>query len=122
MLARLGSGFEVCFPIHRIDHRKQHIDVEFTAERAIGGECLQDRRRIGEPGGLNDDPRKTRRQTAFAIDQKLTQCQLQIAPRDAADAAVAEQHGLLGAVAHQSIVNADDAEFIDNHRRSLPLR
>jgi hypothetical protein len=96
--------------------------VEFTAERAVGRECLQDRRRIGEPGGLNDDPRETRHQAAFAIDQKLTQCQLQIAPCDAADAAIAEQHGLFGAVAHQSVVNADGAEFIDNYRRPLPLR
>src|SRR6516165_8412573 len=43
----------------------------------------------------------------LAIDQKLTQRQLQVAAGDAAHTTVAEQHGLVGTAAQKSIIDAD---------------
>ena len=47
---------------------------------------------------------------------------LQVAARDAAGAAVAEQHRRLGAVAHQRIVDADRAELVDDDGGAVSLR
>ena len=79
-----------------IDHRHDHLDEEFAAERAVGRERLQDRRRVGEPAGLDDDAHERRNLAALAIDHELAQRILQVGAGDAADAAVAEQRGLVG--------------------------
>ena len=44
---------------------------------------------------------------------------LQIGAGNAAQAAIAEQHGLVGALAHQRVVDAGGAEFVDHHRGAL---
>jgi len=59
---------------------------------------------------------------ALTLDHQLAQGLLQVAARDAAQAAIAEQHGLVGALAHQRVVDAGGAEFVDHHRGTLPLR
>ena len=59
---------------------------------------------------------------ALAIEHQPAQRDLQIGAGDAADAAVAEQHGFFGAVAQQRVVDADGAVFVDDHRRALPFR
>ena len=58
---------------------------------------------------------------ALAVEHQPAQRDLQIGAGDAADAAVAEQHGLVGAVAHQRVVDADGAEFVDDRPRCLRL-
>ena len=108
--------------VHRIDHREHDVDVKFAAERAIGGEGLQDRRRIGEPRCLDQDAGERRHRAALAVEHEPAQRDLQIGARDAAQAAVAEEHGCLGAVAHQRIVDADSAELVDDHRGALAFR
>ena len=45
---------------------------------------------------------------------------LQIGAGDAAQAAVAEQHGLVGARSHQRVVDADRAELVDDDRGAWP--
>ena len=96
--------------------------MEFAAERAIGGEGLQDRPGIGETGGFDHDAAERRYGAVLAIEHQAAQRRLQIGARDAADAAVAEQHGLLGAVAHQRVVDADGAELVDDDGGALPFR
>ena len=44
-LRRPGERFATGF---RIDHRHHHVDMEHLAERAVGGEGLQDGRGIGK--------------------------------------------------------------------------
>ena len=106
----------------RVDHRHHRLDMEHLAERAVGGEGLQDRRRIGEPAGLDHDAAEVGQFAALALDHHAAQRLLQIAARDAAQAAIAEQHGLVGARAHQRVVDAGGAEFVDHHRGALPFR
>ena len=57
----------------------------------------------------------------LAIEHQAAQRRLQIGARDAADATVAEQHGFLGAVAHQRVVDADGAELVDDDGGALPF-
>ena len=96
--------------------------MKFAAERAVGGESLQDRRRIGEPRCLDQDAGERRHRAALAIEDKPSQRRLQIGAGDAAQAAVAEENGFLGAVAHQRVVDADSAELVDDHRGALTFR
>src|ERR1700722_1696735 len=96
--------------------------MEFAAERAIGGEGLQDRSGIGETRGLNHDASERRYRAALAIEHQAAQRRLQIGARNAADAAVAEQHGLVSAVTDQHVVDADGAEFVDDDGGALPFR
>ena len=79
-------------------------------------------RRVGEARGLDHDALEIRQLAALALDHHAAQRMLQVAARDAAQAAIAEQHGLVGAVAHQRVVDAGRAEFVDHHRGALALR
>ncbi len=114
LLARFRRLTERRLAVDRVDHRQHHVDVKLAAQRAIGGEGLQDRRRIGQPRGLDQDAGERRHRAALAIEHELTQRLLQIGAGDAAQAAVADEHGLLGGVAHQRVVDADGAEFVDD--------
>ncbi len=122
LLAGLRGGIEIGLAGDAIHNREQHVDVEFAAERAVGRKRLQDRPRIGEPAGLDHDAPEWRHRAALTVEHQAAQRELQIAPRDAADAAVAEQHGLVGARPHQRIVDADRAEFIDDDGGAAALR
>ncbi len=122
LLARFGRRCRAPFAVDGVDHGQHHIDMKFAAERAVGRKRLQDRRRIGEARGFDDDASERRHRAALAIEHQAAQRDLQIGAGDAADAAVAEQHGLFGAVAQQRIVDADRAELVDDHRRALPFR
>src|ERR1043166_8795823 len=63
-----------------------------------------------------------RQQSAVTLGDEPAQRYLQVAARDAAGAAVAEQHRRLCAVAHQRIVDADRAELVDDDGGAAPLR
>jgi hypothetical protein len=52
----------------------------------------------------------------------MAQRNLQIGARGAADAAVAEQHGVFSGAAHQRIVDADGAEFVDDDSGAVSFR
>ncbi len=74
------------------------------------------------PAGFDHDAAERRYGTALAIEHQTAQRRLQVGARDAADAAVAEQHSLLGAVAHQRVVDADGTELVDDDGGALPFR
>ena len=122
LLARLRRPVEGFPARHRVDDRKRDLGVELGAERAVGRKRLQDRAGVGEAAGLDDDAAERRQQTAVAFGDEPAQRHLQVAARDAAGAAVAEQHRRLGAVAHQRIVDADRAELVDDDGGAAPLR
>ncbi len=96
--------------------------VELAAERLVGGKGLQDRARIGEAAGFDHDAGELREFSALALGDEAAHCDLQIGARGAADAAIAEQHRLVRARAHQDVVDADRAELVDDHRRAGPFR
>ena len=91
LLARLGGAVERGFAVDRVDHGQHHLDVKFAAERAVGGEGLQDRAGIGETAGLDHDAAERRHRAALAIDHQAAQRVLQVGAGVAAEAAVAEQ-------------------------------
>ena len=70
LLFRLGHPLEIAFAVDGVDDRDQGLQVEFAAERPVGGKGLQYRTRIGEPGGLDDDPLEARHRAARAIGEQ----------------------------------------------------
>ncbi len=104
------------------DHRDDGLDEEFAAERAVGRESGQDRARIRQPAGLDHDAAEMRNDAALAVDHHAVQRHLQVGAEIAAQAAVAEQHGLLAAVAQQRIVDAGLAELVDQDGGAAALR
>ena len=109
-------------PGYSVDRRHHRLDMEHATERAVGRECLQDRARIGEPAGFDHDAAKVGQFAALAFHDHAAQRPLQIGAGNAAEATVAEQHGFVGAGAHQCVVNAGCAELVDHHRSALPCR
>ena len=114
LLARFRRPAERIEAVLGVDQRQHHFDMEHLAERAVGGKGLQDRAGIGKARGLDDDAAEVGDLAAVAFHQHAAQRLLQIAARDAAQAAIAEQHGLVGAGADQRVVDAGSAEFVDD--------
>jgi hypothetical protein len=56
------------------------------------------------------------------LDHHPAQRLLQVRAGDAAQAAVPQQHGFVGARSHECIVDAGRPEFIDDNRGALPFR
>jgi len=97
---------------------------EFAAQRAIGGEGLQDRPRICEARWFSINIRRELRQRgrgARASATRLAQRVLQIGAGVAAQAAIAEQRDIVGRAAHERIVDADAAELVDDDRGARTL-
>ena len=87
------------------------------ADVLVDEEGLRHRRRIGEAGGLDDDGVEL----ALAPHQPLDDAD-QVAAHGAADAAVVHlEHFLVGAD-DQLVVDADLAEFVDDHGVFLAVR
>ena len=83
----------------------------------VDEEGLRHRRRIGEPGRLDDD----RVELALAAHQPVEDAN-QVAPHGAADAAVVHfEHFLVGAD-DEVVVDADFAELVDDHGVFLAVR
>ena len=95
--------------------------MKHVTERAVGGESLQDRARIGEAAGLDHDTAEVRQFPAIAFHHHAAQRLLQVAAGGAAQAPIAKQHGFIGARAHQRVVDARRAEFVDDDRGALSL-
>ena len=98
-----------------VDHGDHHLGMEFRAQRAVGGEGLQDRAGIGQPAGLDQDPLELRHRALRALGHQIAQRHLQVGAGVAAQAAVAEQRHLIARSAHQRVVDADTAELVDDH-------
>ena len=95
--------------------------MEFAAETAVGGKGLQNRTRIGQSRGLDDDPLEARDGAARPISEQSPQRLLQIGADVAAQAAIAEQHRHLAARPQKRIVDADFAVLVDHDRRVGPF-
>ena len=122
LLARFRRPAERVEAADGADHRQHHLDEEFPAQRPIGRERLQDRPRIGEPAGLDHDPPERRHRAARALGHQAAQRHLQVGAGIAAEAAVAEQRDLVGAVADERVVDADGAVLVDHDRGVAALR
>ncbi len=114
LLSRFRRALERVDAVCCIDHGRDYLDVEFAAQRAIGGEGLQDRSRIGEPARLDQDALELRDLAVRALGHEIAQRDLQVGADVAAQAAVAEQGHLVGRAAHQRVVDTHAAELVDD--------
>jgi hypothetical protein len=78
---------------------------------------LCDRRRIGEPRGLNNNPVEL----AFLPHQAIENAN-EIAAHSAANTAIVHFENFLVGPDHEIVIDADFAEFIDDHRIFLAMR
>ena len=93
------------------------VELGLRADVLVDEEGLRHRRRIGEAGGLDDDGVEL----ALAPHQPVDDAD-QVAAHGAADAAVVHlEHFLVGAD-DQLVVDADLAEFVDDHGVFLAVR
>ena len=79
---------------------------------------MQDRRRIGEAGGLDDHALERQDAVVVALAQQVLERRDQIAAHGAAQAAGGEQHHALVDFFHQQMIEADLAELVDDHHVS----
>src|SRR6185437_7256554 len=93
------------------------VELGAPADVLVHEKGLRHRRRIGQSRGLDDDGVEL----AFAAHQAVEDAH-QVAAHGAADAAVVHlEHFLVGAD-HQIVVDADFAEFVDDHGVFLAVR
>jgi hypothetical protein len=76
---------------------------------------LHHRRRIRQPGGLDDDAVEIRDLSDPAPREQVAQGLLQVGAHRAADATVGQQRDVLGRHGDQLMVDADLADFVDHH-------
>lgn len=122
LLARFRRPLKRVTAGDRIDHRHNRFNVEDAAEGAVGCKRLKNRARIGQSAGLNGNAAEVGEFAPLTLDHHAAQRLLQIGARDAAQTAIAQQHGLIGTRSHQDVVNAGCAELVDDNRGSLALR
>ena len=82
-------------------------------EHGLGHQRRDDRRRVGEPGGLDRQAIEARHQTPLAPAEQIAHRVREIAPDGAADAAALQDHGLAVNRLEQKVVEADLAELVD---------
>ena len=92
-----------------------------VASAVIGEKGMENRRRLGEPGRLQHDPRKGRQQARVATLETIAQGVEEIAAQRAADAAAADQDGVAGEALVEQMVDADLAPFVDQNERAVEL-
>ena len=100
-----------------VGDRHHRVELGPAADVLVDEEGLRHRRRIGEPGGLDDDGVEL----ALAPHQAVEDAH-QVAAHGAADAAVVHlEHFLVGAD-DEVVVDADLAEFVDDDGVFLAVR
>ena len=100
-----------------VGHRYDRVQPRRLLHVLVDEEGLRDRRGIGEARRLDDD----RVEAPLALHQALDDAD-QVAAHGAADAAVVHlEHFLVGAD-DEFVVDADLAEFVDDHRVAVAVR
>ena len=113
LLDRFQVLVERCGAVDGVDHRDDA--VEPVAHRQVGmrHRGLQHRRRVGEPGRLQDHAAEARA-AVVEITQKLLQRVDQVAAKRAAQTTALQQDDTVPNLPNQQMVEADLAEFIDD--------
>ena len=122
LLHRFAMRIERGGAVDRIDHR--HHAFDRVAHRQIGmiEHRMQDRRRIGEAGGLDDHALERQDAAVVALAQQVLERRDEVAAHGAAQAAGGEQNHALVDGFHQQVIEADLAELVDDHHRVLQRR
>ena len=83
---------------------------------------MQNWRRIGQAGGLDQHPIEIGDDLFLALHDQAFQRIEQIATHRATKATAVQQNGFLIDLADQRVVDADFTEFIDDHRDPVHVR
>ena len=103
--------------VDRIDHGHHALQLEADREIGVIDQRVEDRRRIGEPRGLDHHPAERVDAAVVAAAQEIFERRDQVAAHGAAQAAGAEQdHPLIDRL-DQQVVEPDLAELVDDHHR-----
>ena len=106
------QGFQ---PMHRINQRHDAIQPEARGQRRMRRQRLQHRHRIGKAGGLDHHALQRIR---APVRQALIKPEKRVHQRPAHGAAqtsIGEFDDTVGRFFHQQVIDADCAEFIDDH-------
>ena len=116
LLDRLGLPVEGAGAVDRIDRRDDAVQHIARRDDRVGHQGVQDRRRIGEAGGLDHDAGEERDLALDPVDKQIGQGVDDVAAHGAAQAAAVQQHDILARPLDQQMVEADLAELVDDDR------
>src|SRR4051794_24502326 len=105
---------ELARAVHRVDRRYDRVEPEKMAQQRIVEQELHDRRRIGEPGRLDQDTSEGRHLAAVALHQEVPERLFEVAAYRAADAAARHDRNLALDGGDQQMVERDLAELVDD--------
>ena len=118
-LRELGQLRQGIGRVHQRDHAVQTV---VRAQHGVAGQGLNDRGRIGQAGGFDDDAVKVRNLTGPPFAEQLSQSFLQVCAHRAAQAAIGQQADILRRHLDQVVVNADLADLVDHHGHPVHVR
>ena len=101
----------------RVDGRDDALELVVVLDDRLGEQRVDDRRRVGEPGRLDDDASERGDLAALAPAEQVAQLVGEVAAQRAADAAALQQHRALVDPPQQVMVDADLADLVHDHRR-----
>ncbi len=113
LTACLGMAIERRGSVQRINDRNHAIDRVLPHDVAIGHQCMQDRRRIGEAGCFDQHPivaDLARFTAALQVEQRRDE----VAADRTAQAAGGERQQCFVAAGDEFVVEADLAELVDD--------
>ena len=122
LLHRFGVGVERGGAGSGVDGGDHRLQAQRVGERRVGHQRLQDRRRIGQAGGFDDDALERHHGAGGAPRQQVAGGAHQVAAHGAANAAAVERDHLLLAGFDQQVVETDGAELVDDHRGACQRR
>ena len=117
LLYRLGLPVERAGTVDRVDRRHDAIQHVACRDDRLGHQGVQDRRRVGEAGGLNRDAGEERNLALDPVDEEVGQSVDDVVAHRAAQTTAVEQDDILARAFDQQMVKADFAKFVDDHRR-----
>ena len=116
LLYRLGLSVERAGPVDRIDRRHDAIQHVARRHNRLSHQGVQDRRRIGEPGGLDRHTGEERDLAFDPVDEQIGQGVDDVIAHRAAEAPAVEQHDVLARPLDEEMVETDLAELVDDDR------
>ena len=113
----LGVFVEFGLAEQGVERRDDALEAEVARHERVAQQRLQRGRGVDESAGLDHHPREGRQQAAQAPGMQVEQGVTQRAEQAAAQASGIEQHDVLGGARDEQVIEADVAEFVDDHHR-----
>ena len=113
---RLGKALDRRGAGHRIDQGDDPRQSQRVVEHRIGAERVKDRRRVGEPGGFDDDAAERLDVASLAPIDQAAQGPRQILPNRAAEAPAGQFDDAPVDKIDEVMVDRDLADLVDDDR------